>query len=184
MNPIFRAAWEFEQFMSARHWEFCFIGGLAVQRWGKPRFTADADLTLMTGFGTEARFIEAILGSFSGRIPTARQFALDSRVLLVQASNDIPVDISLGALPFEAETVQRATLWKIDTTVALTICSAEDLIIHKCFANRQQDWLDVAGIIGKQQHRLDQALLLRELKPLAELKQSPQLVDRLKGMLP
>lgn len=23
---------------------FCFIGGIAVQRWGNPRFTADVDL--------------------------------------------------------------------------------------------------------------------------------------------
>ena len=36
-------------------------GGLAVQRWGEPRLTRDADLTLLTGFGKEARFASALL---------------------------------------------------------------------------------------------------------------------------
>ncbi len=51
MNALFEAAKEVCDFMKARHWEFCVIGGLAVQRWGELRTTLDADLTLFTGFG-------------------------------------------------------------------------------------------------------------------------------------
>ena len=53
MNPIFEAAREVEQVCRAAGFSFCFIGGLAVQRWGEPRMTADVDLTLITGFGGE-----------------------------------------------------------------------------------------------------------------------------------
>ncbi len=49
MNALFTAAKEVCDFMQARRWKFCVIGGLAVHRWGEPRLTQDADLTLLTG---------------------------------------------------------------------------------------------------------------------------------------
>jgi len=49
MNSILEAANELQTFCSAAGWKFCFIGGLAVQRWGEPRQTQAADLTLITG---------------------------------------------------------------------------------------------------------------------------------------
>ena len=39
MNAIFAAAKEVADFMQARGWEYCIIGGLAVQRWGELRTT-------------------------------------------------------------------------------------------------------------------------------------------------
>jgi hypothetical protein len=48
LDPILEAALELERFCGAKGWRFCFIGGIAVQRWGEPRFTADADLTLLS----------------------------------------------------------------------------------------------------------------------------------------
>ncbi len=48
MNALFAAAKEVCDFMKARRWKFCVIGGLAVQRWGELRTTLDADLTLFT----------------------------------------------------------------------------------------------------------------------------------------
>ena len=62
MNAIFAAAKEVCDFMEARRWTYCVIGGLAVQRWGEPRLTRDADLTLLTGFGDEEGFADALLG--------------------------------------------------------------------------------------------------------------------------
>ena len=61
MNPIFAAALEIQEFCRARRWRFCFIGGVAVQRWGEPRLTQDVDLTLLTGFWTEEAFVSALL---------------------------------------------------------------------------------------------------------------------------
>ena len=54
MNPIFAAAREIQDFCRGRGWRSCVIGGLAVQRWGEPRLTRDVDVTLLTGFGSEA----------------------------------------------------------------------------------------------------------------------------------
>ena len=57
MIEIFRAASELQTVCESQSWEFCFIGGLALQRWGEPRETVDVDLTLLTGFGGEEPFV-------------------------------------------------------------------------------------------------------------------------------
>ena len=67
----------------ARGWRSCIIGALAVQRWGEPRLTRDVDVSLLTGFGTEAAFIDRLLATFAPRRPDARAFALEYRVLLL-----------------------------------------------------------------------------------------------------
>ena len=49
---------------------------------GEPRETVDVDLTLLTGFGGEERFIRTLLQHFEARIENAADFALAQRVLL------------------------------------------------------------------------------------------------------
>ena len=36
---VLAAAGEIQSFCLQQCWRFCFIGGVAVQRWGEPRFT-------------------------------------------------------------------------------------------------------------------------------------------------
>ena len=50
-QELLEAAQEIQQFCRNRDWRFCFIGGIAVQRWGEARLTRDADLTVYTGIG-------------------------------------------------------------------------------------------------------------------------------------
>jgi len=164
-------------------WKFCFIGGVAVQRWGLPRFTQDLDLTLLTGFGHEERFIDELLTQTQPRHPVARQFALEHRVLLLRTFEGIDVDVALGAFPFEERSIERATLWKPQDSVALTTCSAEDLIIHKVFAGRNIDWGDVEQILVRQFKNLDFVLIESELKPLLELKGEMESLQKLEGLI-
>ena len=105
LNAILEAAREVCEFMKARDWKFCIIGGLAVQCWGEPRATIDADVTLLTGFGDEERYAESLLCGFRSRIPEALDFAMTRRILLLTAANGVHVDISFGALPFEEEMI-------------------------------------------------------------------------------
>jgi hypothetical protein len=58
MNDLFEVARQLQEFCDSRGWRSCFIGGLAVQRWGEPRVTRDADLTVLAGFGHEERIAE------------------------------------------------------------------------------------------------------------------------------
>jgi hypothetical protein len=99
-------------------------------------------------------------------------------VILARHSNNTPLDIALGALPFEEGSVRRSSLWDIGEG-KLRTCSANDLVVHKAFAGRDQDWLDVRGIIIRSGHLLDLEFIDRELIPLLALKQSPSNLDRL-----
>lgn len=183
MNPIFGAAVEIQAFCRARGWRFCFIGGLAVQRWGEPRFTRDVDLTILTGFGGEAAFVDELLSGFRGRLPDAREFALRHRVALLTSTEGIPIDVALGAMPFEEAAVRRASTYEVAPGVGLTTCSAEDLVVFKAFAGRDRDWLDVDGIAARQGSRLDEALIWRELRPLLRLKEDVETEGRLQRLL-
>ena len=136
MNALIQAAAELQAVCIQHDWRFCFIGGLAVQRWGEPRETVDVDLTLLTGFADED-------------------------------------------LPFEELAVSRASVFIYPPDLPLRTCSAEYLIVLKAFADRPKDWLDIDGIIIRQSRHLDWAYVRAQLAPLAELKDAPELVDKL-----
>jgi len=74
-------------------------------------------------------------------------FARRHRVLLVRASNGVPLDISLGLPGYEEEVMTRAVNWELEPAKVVRLCSAEDLIIHKAVAGRPQDVRDVEGVV-------------------------------------
>jgi len=179
VTEVFLAAAELQAVCQAQAWKFCFIGGLALQRWGEPRETAHADLTLLTGFGGEEPYIRILLERFAGRIPAAAQFALERRVLLLRSRRGVGLDVALGALPFEALAVERSSEFEYLPGIVLRTCSAEDLVVMKSFAGRGQDWVDVERIIVRQAGKLDWAYIQAQLRPLAELKRSPETMELL-----
>ena len=179
MTEVIQAASELQAVCQARGWQFCFIGGVALLRWGEPRETVDADLTLLTGFGGEEPFIRVLLQHFEGRIPDAARFALDRRVLLLRSRKGVGLDVALGALPFEELVVQRSSLFDYTPEITLRTCSAEDLVVLKAFAGRGQDWVDVERIIVRQTGKLDWTYIRAQLRPLAELKGTPEILDQL-----
>jgi hypothetical protein len=183
LTPVLAAASELVAFCRQQRWPCCLIGGLAVQRWGEPRFTRDADLTLLTGFGEEQSFTTALLGHFTARRADAADFALRARVLLLRAANGVDLDVALGALPFEERSVGRATEYEFLSGAVLPTCSAEDLIVHKVFAGRDRDWADVRGIVSKQGAKLDIDLIRKELAPLLAAKEDEEGMERLRDIL-
>jgi len=179
MNGVINAAAELQAFCERRAWRFCFIGGLAVQRWGEPRETVDVDLTIVIGFGDEDPVIEGLLQEFEPRISDAFEFARARRVLLLRSKEGVGLDIALGALPFEDLMVERSSLFKFPPDVELRTCSAEDLIVLKAFAGRGQDWVDIERIIVRQTGKLDWNHIHEQLGPLAELKNDREILNQL-----
>ena len=180
MTPLLAAALGIQEFCDQQGWKSCIIGGIAVLRWGEPRFTRDVDLTLLTGFGNELEFVETLLQSgYRGRISDAADFALKNRVLLLESPQNIPIDISLAGFPFEALAVDRSSLFEFEPGCNLRTCSAEDLIVQKLFASRPRDLFDVRTIVGKQHGCIDWAYVETQLGPLAELKEQPDIMVHL-----
>ncbi len=182
MKALFHLASELQNLFETRNWKFCFIGGIALQRWGEPRLTQDVDVSLLTGFGTEETFVNELLARYEGRIAEAKKFALSNRVLLLQSNQGIGIDIALACLPFEEEVVKRSSLFEFLPELRLRTSSAEDLVIMKSFADRLRDWADVEGILVRQQDHIDWTYVEKQLIPLCEIKHSPEIVDKLKSL--
>lgn len=182
MNGILEAAAELCAFMGARQWKFCIIGGLAVQQWGEPRTTLDADFSLLTGWGEEERYVSELLEHFSSRIPDAAAFALAHRVLLLRASNSHDIDIALSALPFEESMVDRAVLIPFSAEHVLPCCTAEDLVVMKAFAGRPRDWIDVEGAI-RRNPKIDRVYILGQLEPLCAMREDRETLTRVERLL-
>lgn len=183
MIDLINEAHRFQSLCQQEGWRFCLIGGIAVQHWGEPRLTRDIDITVLTGFGAESDYVDTILKSYRRRRPDAKEFALLNRVLLVESDSEIGLDISLGALPFEAQMIERSVTVEFLPDIELRICSAEDLIVLKAFAGRALDWQDVSSVIVRQgEESLDWDYIESNLEPLVTLKKEPQIMEQLREL--
>lgn len=151
MKPVLEAAKEVQDFFEQNEWRFCFIGGIAVQRWAIPRNTNDVDITLMTGIGPEEEVTLKILERFESRIKDdPLSFFIPRRIVLASVQN-VGIDISLGSLEFEENAVERSSYCEFIPGISLRTCSAEDLVVFKAFASRNKDWGDVESILSIQE---------------------------------
>ncbi len=102
----------------------------------------------------------------------------------MQASNGIGIDIALGALPFEESAIANAKQIELEPGALLRICTAEDLIVMKAFADRPQDRIDLRGILVRQgTGNLDWKHIWEHLTPLVEVKESPEILSHLQDLL-
>lgn len=172
-----------EAFLERRGWRYCFIGGLAVLHWGEPRLTRDLDLSLLTGFGGEAAYVDALLSVYPARIQGAREFALSRRVLLVRTEGGIGIDVSLAAWPYEELVIGRAVGVEMLPGSWVRLCSAEDLLVMKLFAGRETDLRDARSVVVRQgTDRLDWSYMEAQLGELSRAAEDPVLMDRLRRM--
>ena len=183
MNELFKAAKEVTDFMADREWRFCLIGGLAVVCWGEVRFTQDADISLLTGYGSEDLFARPLLDRFTGRLANTLEFSIRNRVLLLRTASGIPIDVTFSALPFEVEMLERSVLFEFEEGCSLPVCTAEDLFVMKLFASRPKDVMDAESIAVRQREKLDVGYMMRHLKELAEIKDEPAILINAKRIL-
>jgi hypothetical protein len=179
MIDLFETARVLQTFCDRQGSRSCFIGGIAVQRWGEPRVTRDVDLTSLTGFGGEDDFLVPLLAAYPARVENAGDFARRYRVLLLKSPGGVGINISLGALSFEEALVRHATMFSIGPAIEIRTCSAEDLIVLKLFASRPLDIHDAESVAIRQKTCLDWDYIEEQLRPLAEVKDQPEILREL-----
>lgn len=183
VSALFEAAFDLQILLDQRDERYAFIGGLAVLRWGAPRFTRDVDITLFCPFGHEAEASAPLLGAgYKGRVADAAEFARRSRVLLLEAPNGVPIDVAFAALPFEEGLIARSTLYEFEENRAVRTCSAEDLIVTKLFAFRPRDVVDAESVVIRQSGVLDWRYIEDNLRSLAEVKDEPGIMIEFKRL--
>lgn len=177
MNTREHAVWEVHEFLSKNNVPYAVIGGMAVQHWGEPRFTQDVDLTVVAPLDDPDSFIRSIVTQFPSRVEDPVGFARRNRVVLVRASNNCNVDISLSLPGYEDEVMRRAVAYELEPGKVIRLCSAEDLIIHKAVAGRPQDVRDIEGVVYRQRDALDITYIRFWLRSFGELLARPDILD-------
>ncbi len=179
MDPRFEAAWEMHLFLSEQRIPYAIIGGIALQKWGDPRFTKDVDMTIAASLTQNmASLVRLITERFPSRIADPLTFARRSRMILVTASNGIEIDISCAMPGYEDEVLVRTVDYELATGKRIRLCSAEDLIIHKAVAGRPQDITDIEGVIYRQRAKLDTAYVRKWLKQFADALETDEPTER------
>jgi len=178
MNLQFKAAQEVHQFFIKEGISYAIIGGIALQRWGEPRFTRDVDITILVNLSNEKEILKKILSVFSPRISNALEFAIKNRICLVQSKEGCEIDISLGITVYEEEVIHRTVDYHLRGENVIKICSAEDLIIHKAVAGRPQDLLDIESIFMRQGNNLDVKYIRKWLKEFSKILEMREILKR------
>jgi len=163
--------------------EFCFIGGLALQRWGEIRQTVDIDLTAICDLGEEEEMLHKLQSILRPRFDDIRWLVTVARMYLGVTPEGRNADISLGYTAFEKRMLKRSVDVDFGISDPLRCCSPEDLVILKTIAGRGQDWVDLRRIIHASGHELDWDLVFEELVPLLELTEQPERAQDLRELV-
>jgi len=162
---------------------YMIIGGQAVLLHGLPRMTKDIDITL----GVDTLALDKVVTSIAATgleiIPDHfRSFVEKTFVLPARhQESGIRVDFIFSFVPYERQAIDRAKPVLLAGEPVL-FATAEDVIIHKCFAGRPRDLEDARSILIKNPD-LDQAYVRRWLKELEILPERAGLSRAFEGLL-
>jgi len=132
------------------------FGAQAAIVWGRPRLTADIDVTVRLDPEDPPRLVQALeTAGFRLRVAEDDGFVRRTRVLpFVHSASGLPVDIVLAGPGLEELFLSRAVTVEI-AGANIPIISAEDLIATKILAGRAKDIDDVRGVLRERLASLD-----------------------------
>jgi predicted nucleotidyltransferase len=184
LEPLLDALDALQHLLSRFDNKGVIIGGAAVSILGRARFTEDVDAMFLLSNKDLPRLLEmAKEEGIEPRVDHAVDFARKNRVLLLKHTiTDTGIDISLGALPFEEEMVERGMLYEVDEALQLRLPTPEDLIIMKAIAHRPKDLEDIRTIADKYPN-LDVKRIEKWVKAFGEVLETPELWNLINSLL-
>ncbi len=102
-------------------------------------------------------------------------------LLLKHESDGIPVDISLGILPFEEEMIERAARFNVQG-VEIPVATPEDLIVMKVLAFRGKDAVDIEAILDANK-TIDLDRVRHWVSGLSAALELPEIKERFEALL-
>jgi hypothetical protein len=145
------------------------FGAQAVLAYGRPRLTADLDITVSVAIEQVPDLVSSLAAAGLRLQPQATDdFVRRTHVLpFVHEATGIPVDIVLAGPGLEEEFLANAR--ELDLAgVTVPVISPEDLVVTKILAGRPKDLDDIAGILREQLPTLDLDRCRRLLSMLQE----------------
>jgi Nucleotidyl transferase of unknown function (DUF2204) len=156
------------------------FGAQAVLVYGRPRLTADLDVTVAAELETVPELVSHLGAAGLRLLPQATEdFIRRTRVLpLIHQATGMPVDVVLAGPGLELEFMANARELSMGG-VRVPVISPEDLIVTKILAGRSKDLEDVDGILRGQLPDLDLDRSRRYLALLQEALARDDLVPEL-----
>jgi hypothetical protein len=151
------------------HAPWYVFGAQAVVVWGRPRLTADIDVTVRLGPDEPGRLVGLLEeAGFMLRVGNDGDFVRRTRVLpFVHARSGLPLDIVMAGPGLEELFLSRAVQVTIGDLV-VPVISPEDLIVTKILAGREKDIEDVRSVLRERISSLDLALIRATLALLED----------------
>lgn len=145
------------------------FGAQAVVIWGRPRLTADVDVTVLVPDGVlDSLLADLSRAGFVLRVVDVGDFVRRTRVLpLVHSGSLLPVDLVLAGPGIEEVFLQRARRVELGGT-SIPVISPEDLVVTKILAGRPKDIDDVQSVLRAQAGQLDLAWIREALGMLQD----------------
>lgn len=142
--------------MRARGWRWYVFGAQAVAAYGRPRLTADVDVTVEpTGAGAGEVLATLDAHGFVPRFALSAEHLREARLLpMVHVSSGFPLDLVLAAPGLDEEFLSRARPVDLGG-VEVPVVSVGDLVVMKVLAGRRKDLEDVRGVLAVQGDRVD-----------------------------
>lgn len=183
LEPLTGALEALQSLFDLGLWPGMILGGIAVSLLATPRFTKDVDAVFLLNIDDVPDFLNrAKEVGLEPRAPKVEAFARKFRVLLLRhKESNIPVDISMGILPFEVEAISRSQTIQTGS-LQVRIPTPEDLIIFKAVAHRPQDMVDIQSIL-KNHPKLDEKHIRKWVKEFAAVLEIPEIYKDIKRLL-
>lgn len=144
----------FDRAMRRGRWRWYVFGAQAVVAYGRPRMTADVDITVDIP-ATRWRVLVDTVADFGFvlRFPLPSDFEGHFMPMRHEPTS-MPVDLTLARPGLHREFIARSR--RIDVGGAkVPVISAEDLVAIKILAGRRKDIEDVQGILLERRSKLD-----------------------------
>ena len=132
------------------------FGAQAVIIWGRPRLTADVDITVRLKRNDTAHFSQEMQkAGFRLRVRDPEPFIARTRVLpFWHTATQLPLDVVLAGPGIEDTFIERAVRIEIEG-LSVPFASPEDLIVMKVLAARPKDIEDIRTVLIERMHKLD-----------------------------
>ena len=156
-------------FFSENSIEYAIIGGVAVIIYGEQRTTDDIYVTVLCELEHLDNFHKMMGKKFTPAFEGTLEYFKRNFILpLDDPVTELRIDIAAGLTEFDKKVISRRKK-KFFGEVEVYVCSLEDLIIYKLFANREQDIADVKHLLEKQLNSTDKKYLLETAEMFREL---------------
>lgn len=177
MTLLERALIEVVTVLESLQIDHMVIGGIANAVWGEARATLDVDVSVAVDEAQIPDTAAALGLRFRVLIDDAARFIRETRVLPLETTGGVRIDVIFALLPFELEAIDRARRVVLAGR-DVKVVSPEDLILMKIISERTRDVADAEAITRRRRDDLDVAYLEPRIRELASLLDKPEIVTK------